>query len=267
MSGKIHIGVGGWTFPPWRGGAFYPPGLAQAKELHYASRHLTAIEINGTFYGSQKPETFRKWRDESPDGFVFSVKGSRFCTNRKVLAQAGEAITRFIGGGVTELGDKLGPLLWQFAGTKKYDPDDFPRFLDLLPQSHDGVPLRHVVEPRHHSFVLPEVITALRDRGIGVVLADDDTHPMLPDPTADFVYLRIQRGEDENPLAYPETELDVWTDRLKVWASGDTPADLPLIDGGHPPARTPRDVFCFIISGGKLHAPAGAQHMIAQLDR
>src|SRR5882762_855916 len=184
-SGKVHIGIGGWNFPPWRG-VFYPKGLPQAKELSYAATHLSSIEINSTFYGSQKPESFRKWAREVPDGFVFSVKGPRFATNRRVLAEAGESITRFLNSGVMELGDRLGPLLWQFAPTKKFDEADFGDFLELLPATLDGRALRHVVEVRHDSFRVPEFIALLRQFGVAVVYAEHATYPGLADITADF---------------------------------------------------------------------------------
>ena len=152
--GHIYIGIGGWNFEPWRG-VFYPKGLPQAKELEYAASHLTSIEINATFYGSQKPESFRKWAATVPNGFVFSVKGPRFATNRRVLAEAGDSIKRFLDTGVLELGDRLGPLLWQFAPTKKFDPADFGKFLELLPAKAGNTALRHVVEVRHPSFCAP----------------------------------------------------------------------------------------------------------------
>ena len=147
-SGHIYVGIGGWNYEPWRG-VFYPKGLAQAKELEYAASHLTSIEINSTFYGSQKPESFRKWASTVPDGFIFSVKGPRFATNRRVLAEAGDSIKRFLNSGVLELGDRLGPMLWQFAPTKKFDASDFGKFLELLPAEANGMRLRHVVEVRH----------------------------------------------------------------------------------------------------------------------
>src|SRR6266516_376946 len=160
-SGEIYIGVGGWTFAPWRG-VFYPEKLTQAKELEYAASKLTSIEINGTYYGSQKPESFRKWAREVPDGFVFSLKGPRFATNRRVLAEAGDSVKRFYDSGVLELGDRLGPVLWQFAPTKKFDEADFGKFLELLPRELEGRALRHVVEVRHDSFRVPDFIALLR---------------------------------------------------------------------------------------------------------
>ena len=261
MSGHIRIGIGGWTFEPWRG-VFYPPGLAQAKELDYASRHLTSIEINGTYYGSQSPETFRKWRDATPEGFVFSVKGSRFTTNRKVLAEAKESIDRFIDQGLLELEDRLGPLLWQFAPTKKFDPDDFAAFLDHLPPKAGGRALRHVVEVRHDSFCTPAFIALLRERGVGLVYSEHETYPEMADVTADFVYARLQKGSDDIDEAYPKPALDAWAGRFKAWAGGGQPDDLPLIDKDHVPAKTPRDVFAYVIHEGKVRAPAAAMALI-----
>src|ERR1041385_9376843 len=201
-SGSIYLGVGGWNFPPWRG-VFYPKGLAQAKELAYAASHLTSIEINSTFYGSQKPESFRKWARETPEGFVFSVKGPRFTTNRRVLAEAGESIQYFLKTGVTELGDRLGPLLWQFAPFKKFDEADFGGFLELLPETLDGRKLRHVVEVRHDSFRSPAFVALIRKVGIAVVYAEHAKYPGIPDVTADFVYARLQKGKDDIPTASP----------------------------------------------------------------
>jgi uncharacterized protein YecE (DUF72 family) len=258
---SIRIGVGGWTFEPWRG-IFYPPGLVQAKELDYASRHLTSIEINGTYYGSQSPETFRKWRDATPEGFVFSVKGSRFTTNRKVLAQAKESIDRFIDQGLLELEDRLGPLLWQLAPTKKFDPDDVAAFLDHLPPKAGGRPLRHVIEARHDSFCTPLFIALLRERNIGVVYAEHVAYPQMADVTADFVYARLQKGSDDLEAAYTAPALDAWAARFKIWAAGGRPDDLPLIDKDAVPPKTPRDVFAYVIHEGKVRAPAAAMALI-----
>ena len=170
-SGQIRIGIGGWNYEPWRG-VFYPDGLAQAKELAYAASRLTSIEINSTFYGSQKPESFRKWAATVPDGFVFSVKGPRFATNRRVLAEAGNSIKRFLNSGVLELRDRLGPMLWQFAPTKKFDAGDFGKFLELLPRTAEGRPLRHVVEVRHASFRTAEFVALLRTFAMPVVFTE-----------------------------------------------------------------------------------------------
>src|SRR6266850_756070 len=223
--GPIRVGIGGWNFPPWRG-VFYPKGLPQAKELAYAGEHLTSIEINSTYYGSQKPESFRKWASAVPDGFVFSVKASRFCTNRRVLREAGDSIQRFIGSGVLELGDRLGPLLWQFAPTKKFDEADFGGFLELLPEKADGRSLRHVVEVRHDSFRDPAFIALLRKFEVAMVYAEHATYPGIPDVTADFVYARLQKGKDDIPTAYPPAALDAWAGRARSWAEGGEPDDL-----------------------------------------
>ena len=263
MAGQIFIGIGGWTFEPWRG-VFYPPGLPQAKELEYASRQLTSIEINGTYYGSQSPATFAKWRDSTPEGFVFSVKGSRFCTNRKVLAEGKESVERFVES-VLPLEDRLGPILWQFAPTKKFDPDDFSAYLDNLPEKAGGASSRHVVEVRHDSFRSPQFLALLRARNVGLVYAEHFTYPEMADVTADFVYARLQKGSDEIVTAYPEDQLDAWAGRLKTWAAGDEPSDLPRVDPGHALEKTPRDVFAYVIHEGKVRAPAAAKALIEKV--
>ena len=245
---------------------FYPDDLPQKRELEYASRKLTAIEINGTYYVSQKPETFRKWHDETPDGFVFSVKGSRFCTNRKVLANGKESIAKFIDQGVLELEDRLGPLLWQFAPTKTFDRDDFSGFLDCLPEKAGGRTLRHVAEVRHDSFQTPDFIALLRERGVGLVYAEHFTYPEMADVTADFVYARLQKGSDDIVTAYPEDQLDAWAKRLKAWAAGGQPDDLPRVDAGHKLEKTPRDVFAYVIHEGKVRAPAAAKALIEKVE-
>lgn len=265
-SGKIYCGIGGWNFAPWRG-VFYPKGLAQTKELNYAGQHLTSIEINSTYYGSQKPETFRKWAGDVPDGFIFSVKGSRFTTNRRVLAEAGDSLKRFFDSGVLELGDRLGPFLWQFAPTKTFDEADFGAFLELLPQKLGGKPMRHVVEVRHDSFSTPAFPALLRRFGVAAVYAEHHKYPGIADVTADFVYARLQKGEDDIPTAYPPKALDAWTGRLKLWAEGNEPDDLPRVDEKYKPKAVPRDVFAYIIHDGKIRAPAGAMALIERLKK
>jgi uncharacterized protein YecE (DUF72 family) len=263
--GQIRVGIGGWNYEPWRG-VFYPKGLAQAKELAYAASHLTSIEINSTFYGSQKPESFRKWAATVPDGFVFSVKGPRFATNRRVLAEAGDSIKRFVNSGVLELGDRLGPMLWQFAPSKKFDAADFGKFLELLPAQIDGTRLRHVVEVRHASFCTPAFIALLRVFGTPVVFTDHATYPSLADLPGDFVYARLQQGQDAIPTAYPAKELDAWANRLQTWAAGGMPNDLPRVDPAHTPKKVaPRDVFAYVIHEGKIRAPAAATALIERL--
>ncbi|MBA4760826.1 DUF72 domain-containing protein [Sphingomonas sp.] len=259
----IRTGIGGWTFEPWRG-TFYPEGLTQKKELEFASRQLGAIEINGTYYSGFKPATFAGWAASVPDGFVFAVKASRYCTNRKVLAEAGESIAKFVGQGITELGDKLGPILWQFMATKKFDPQDFGAFLKLLPASHDGATLRHAVQVRHESFAVPEFVTMCREAGVAIVYAHSPEYPAIADVTGDFVYARLESGEDDNPHCYPEPELDRWAEAARCWASGGRPASLPYIEDRDPPA-TPRETFVFLIHGGKVRAPAGAQALATRV--
>jgi uncharacterized protein YecE (DUF72 family) len=262
-AGHLYIGVGGWTFAPWRG-VFYPDKWPQAKELEYAASKLTSIEINGTYYGSQKPASFRKWAREVPDGFVFSVKGPRFATNRRVLADAADSIKHFYNTGVLELGDRLGPVLWQFAPTKKFDEADFGKFLQLLPRQLDGRALRHVVEVRHESFCVPEFVALLRKFETPVVFAEHNTYPAIADVAGDFVYARLQKGSDELKTCYPPKQLDTWAKRLKLWAEGGEPNDLPRVHK-ESARTTPRDVFAYVIHEGKVRAPAGAMELIERV--
>jgi uncharacterized protein YecE (DUF72 family) len=265
-TGTIFIGIGGWTFEPWRG-VFYPKGLPHAKELPYASERLTSIEVNGTFYRSQTPATFRKWASEVPKGFVFSLKGPRFAVNRRVLKEAGDSLKRFFDSGITELGDHLGPLLWQFAPTKKFDPADFGGFLELLPAQHGKHPLRHVIEVRHDSFRTPEFIALLRQFAMPIVFTDHAAYPNIADLTGDFVYARLQRGEDKIPTAYPPKALAAWAGRLRVWADGKEPSDLPRVVPASKNKAAPRDVFAYVIHEGKVRAPAAAMALIEQVSK
>jgi uncharacterized protein YecE (DUF72 family) len=264
-SGQIRVGIGGWTFEPWRG-VFYPKGLPHARELAYASERLTSIEINGTFYRTQTPATFRKWASEVPDGFVFSLKGPRFAVNRRVLKEAGDSIKRFLDSGIGELGDHLGPLLWQFAPTKKFDAADFGGFLELLPDKLGRRALRHVIEVRHESFCTGEFIALLRTFKMPPVYTDHIKYPNIADLTADFVYARLQRGQDSVPTAYPPKEISTWAQRLQSWAAGRAPDDLPRVDASAKPAVGPRDVFAYVIHEGKIRAPAGATALIERLN-
>ncbi|HET7849231.1 MAG TPA: DUF72 domain-containing protein [Pseudolabrys sp.] len=261
---RIYAGIGGWTFEPWRG-VFYPPKLPHAQELHYASRHLTTIEINGTFYRTQNPRTFAKWASEVPDGFVFAVKGVRYVTNRRVLAEAEKSISLFLESGVTELGDHLGPLLWQFQPTKKFDPDDFAKFLALLPHTYRGSMLRHVVEVRHDSFMTPEFVAVARKHSVAICYAEHSTYPEIADVTAEFVYARLQKGKDSVKTGYAPKALDDWAKRAETWAKGGAPKDLPLIDKKYKLAAKPRDVFVYFIHEGKVRAPAAAMELIERL--
>lgn len=263
-SGQIRIGIGGWTYKPWRG-PFYPQGLPHAKELAYASERLTSIEVNGTFYRTQTAATYRKWASEVPDGFVFALKAIQYATNRRVLKEAGDSIKRFLDSGVAELGSRLGPLLWQFAPTKKFDVADFGGFLELLPDKIGRQPLRHVVEVRHDSFKTPEFIALLRKFKTAVVYTDHAKYPNIADVTGDFVYARLQQGKDTIPTAYPSSALAAWSKRLRHWAEGGEPDDLPRVAQAPQTRDKPRDVFAYVIHDGKLRAPAGAMALIERL--
>jgi uncharacterized protein YecE (DUF72 family) len=259
----IRVGVGGWVYAPWRG-TFYPKGLPQARELAHASRSLTTIEINGTFYGAQKPASFRRWAAETPDDFVFSVKGPRFATHRALLAEAGPSIDRFFGTGVLELGEKLGPVLWQLPPFKAFHPDDFAAFLALLPQSLNGRPIRHAVEVPHKSFQAAEFVALMRKFSAAIALVDSDKHPMLADVTSDFLYLRLERTSETIATGYPADGLAAWAERARIWAKGDAPADLAT-QAAPAGSKSKRDVFIYMISGAKVRAPAAAMALIEAL--
>lgn len=259
----IRVGVGGWTFEPWKDN-FYPKGLSAAKELGFASRALTTIEINGTFYSSFKPPSWKKWASETPDGFVFSVKANRFCVNRKVLGEAGESIGRFLAQGIEELGPKLGPVLWQLAGTKKFDPADIAAFLELLPAKVGQLKLRHALEARHESFRDPAFVALCRKHNVAIVYADDDKYPAFADLTADFVYARLQGTEAKNKLGYAPKELDRWANVAKAWAKGEAPKDLQYADAPKGDGKA-RDVFIYVIAGAKEKNPAAAMALIERV--
>ena len=259
--GEIRIGVGGWTFEPWRG-AFYPPGTPQKNELAYMSRQLTSIEINGTYYRTQTRASFEKWRYETPEGFVFAVKGPRYATNRQILAEAGPSIERFFESGVTALGDKLGPVNWQLMATKKFDPDDFAAFLALLPRRVEGYPIRHAVEVRHPSFATPDLVDLAREHEVAIVLAGDAKFPLIPDVTAPFVYARIMGTSAEHPEGYSPAALDGWVTRARAWAEG-RPDGLETVSAAA--AAPPRDVFLYVIAGHKEANPTAATALIRRL--
>jgi uncharacterized protein YecE (DUF72 family) len=260
--GKIRVGVGGWTYAPWRG-SFYPDGLTQKRELEFASRQLTSIEINGTYYGSQKPESFAKWHDETPADFVFALKAPRFATNRKILADAGPSIDRFFTSGVMELKDKLGPINWQFMATKQFDPSDFEAFLKLLPTSHEDRTLHHAVEVRHESFRTEAFVDLLRAYGVAAVVAADGEYPQIADPTAPFVYARIMGTVEDEPLGYSKSGIADWADHARTFAGGGMPKELHCLASDAP--ETPRDVYLYVISGHKTHNPAAARAIIDQI--
>ena len=251
MTHLVRTGIGGWVFPPWRG-VFYPPGLRQADELAFASQRLGAIEINATSKSLQKPETFARWAAQTPEDFVFAVKGHQACTNRKVLAEAGDSVARFLGQGLTELGPRLGPVFWQFI-FKAFDPADFAAFLDFLPDELGGRRLRHAVEVRHASFQDPRFIDLCRARGVAIVMLDHAGSPLIEEPTADFSYARLVRGRDEIETGYPPEALDAWAKRLH---------DLAVGEG----TKAPREVFAFFINAGKVRAPAAAMALAERVD-
>ena len=237
--GKIRIGIGGWTYPPWRG-SFYPEKLPQSKELEYASSHLGAIEINATFYGRQKPKSWENWERIAPDGFQFAIKGSRYCVSRSKLVESAESIANFFGQGFGVLGPKLGPVLWQFAPFKKFERDDIAGFIDLLPQEIDGIRVRHAIEPRHKSFDDEKFFELCTARNIAIVLEDSDDYPAIDADTADFAYARLQRMSEELPTGYEDAALDGFAEKARKW-----------IEGG-------RDAYIFMINGAKVRAPAAA---------
>ena len=264
-AGEVRVGVGGWTYEPWRG-AFYPEGLPARKELEYASRHLTAIEINGTFYRSQGPKSFGKWRDETPENFLFTVKGHRAVVNSKKLSEAGEAVDWFFKSGVSELREKLGPVLWQLAPFKKFDAADLAGFFALLPRELGGTPVRHALEVRSTSFLVPEFVELAARHGVAIVYADSDDHPAIPDSTADFVYARLQRSAAEQESGYSAADLDLWAGRARRWAKGDAPEDLTKIAAARKAETSgARPVYVFFISGAKERNPAAAQALIERL--
>jgi uncharacterized protein YecE (DUF72 family) len=259
----IFVGIGGWVFEPWRG-TFYPKGLPHVRELAHASRNVTSIEINSTFYASQKPASFRRWASETPDDFVFSLKGPRYTTHRRVLAEAGSSIERFFASGVLELKQKLGPVLWQLPPTKPFNREDFTAFLELLPRTLDGRPIRHAVEVRHQSFVTEDFIALLRKHAVAPVLVDSEKHPMIADVTSDFVYARLQRTSEKVKTGYSPAALDEWCKRAETFAKGGTPADLAMLAAASR-GKGKRDVFVYMISGAKVRAPAAAMALIERL--
>jgi uncharacterized protein YecE (DUF72 family) len=259
----IRVGVGGWTFEPWRNN-FYPAGWPIARELEYASRRLTVIEVNGTYYSLQSAATFAKWRQQTPDDFVFTLKATRYATNRRVLAEAGDSIERFVRSGITELGPKLGPIVWQFGPTKRFDPSDFGAFLQQLPAAVDGVPLRHAVEVRHDSFRTPAYLALARRHRVATVFTDSDDYPSFADITGDFVYVRTMRADKSLPAGIAPQALAQLAACTRAWRGGGEPAALPRVEAPLASAA-PRDVFLFFISADKEKAPAAAMALIEGL--
>jgi uncharacterized protein YecE (DUF72 family) len=249
MEQRIRAGVGGWTYEPWRDN-FFPKGLSHSKELEYASRKLTAIEVNGTYYSTFKPATFAKWRDETPDDFVFSLKANRFATNRKLLATAGESIGHFVASGIGELRHKLGPIVWQFMPTKQFDAGDFEAFLALLPKEVEGLPLRHVLDVRHESFHSPEYLPLARRYGCATVHTDSDKFPAIADSESDLAYIRLMRSAADCPTGYAPDAIAQWSTGAKAWVA----------------KGAAREAYVFFINGAKERAPAAAMEFIGLLD-
>ncbi len=244
--GKIRIGIGGWSFEPWRG-VFYPAGLRQKDEMAYAVSQMTAIEINGTYYSTQSRKSFATWAAAAPAGFEYSAKASRYCTNRKILAEAGPSVEKYMGQGLDELGDKLGPIVWQFAATKKFDAGDFGAFLDLLPAKLEGRKLRHALDVRNASFDNPAFLEMAQNKGMAIVHSDHPEYPLIEAETADFVYARVMKAQEDIEQGYSDVELDKWAAKAKSWGA----------DG--------RDVYLFFISGAKIRNPAAARALLSRL--
>jgi len=238
MAGKVRVGIGGWTYPQWRG-VFYPDKLAQSKELEYASHQLGVIEINATFYGRQSPKSWQKWAETAPEGFQFAVKGSRYCVMKPKLAEAADGLSGFFAQGFAALGPKLGPILWQFASRRKFDRDDIAGFIDLLPEKLEDITLRHAIEPRHESFDDAKFFELCRARNVAVVIEDSDEYPTIEAETADFAYARLQRMSEDVPAGYDEAALDGFAERARQW-------------------QRRGDAYILMINGAKVRAPAAA---------
>ena len=261
--GEIRVGIGGWNYEPWRE-TFYPATVAKKDELEYASRQVTAIEINSTFYRLQKPEVFSKWRESTPEGFKFSVKAPRFVAQRKTLADAGPSVEKFLASGVLELGSRIGPILWQLAPTHAFDASDVEAFLRLLPAKADSSPLRHVLEVRHQSFANAEFVAIAREHRCAIAFTDDPAYPSIANATSDFVYARLRCSTADQPTGYSTAALSGWARRAWMWAEGSEPDDLSRVNEKTASAR-PRDVFIYFINGAKERAPAAAQELLRQL--
>lgn len=260
----IRTGIGGWNYAPWQG-PFYPPGLRQKDELAFASRAVAAIEINATFHKLQKPESFRNWASQVPEGFVFALKGSRFITNRRDLRSAGgEPLGRFLDSGLAELSDWLGPICWQLATTKRFDAEEIAAFFATLPRDVAGIPLRHAIEVGHESFACAEFVTLARAAGIAIAYVESEDRPTIADRTADFVYARLKRMQPDLVHGYPPRELERIAALAQTWASGEAP-DLPYLTERALSRGSTSDVFLFCINGAKVRAPAAAQALAKRL--
>ncbi|MFS8374600.1 DUF72 domain-containing protein [Xanthomonas campestris] len=286
---SIRIGISGWRYARWRG-TFYPTGLAQRRELAYAGRCFPSVEINGSFYSLQRPESYQSWHDETPDDFVFAVKGPRFVTHMKRLRDCEQALANFFASGVLRLGEKLGPILWQLPPTLRFDDAVLDAFFSALPRDTEAAlalarkrdttlmhgrtalsidrkrPLRHALEMRHPSFCDPSCMKLLRKHKVGVVVADTaGKFPYLEDVTADFVYLRLHGDAQLYASGYSDHALDRWGERIAAWAAGGEPSDAQRI-GPRASKRARRDVYCYFDNDMKVHAPFDARGLMQRLD-
>ncbi len=286
MHGSVYIGISGWRYVPWRG-VFYPKGLAQHRELEYAAGQLPSIEINGSFYSLQRPESYAAWHAATPPGFVFAVKGNRFLTHMLKLKDIEGPLANVLASGVFELRDKLGPFLWQFPPVMKFDPERFEHFLSLLPQDTDSAlelarqyqprmegrvsldagpnrPLRHAVEIRHESFMDPAFIAMLRRYNVALVVADTAGRwPLCEDVTADFVYIRLHGDKELYASGYGDEAIAAWAARIHAWRRGKQPQGARLVSDVAPPRKKARDVYCYFDNDIKVHAPHDARRLIA----
>jgi uncharacterized protein YecE (DUF72 family) len=263
---SIRVGIGGWDFADWRG-SFYPKGLPRARELEHASRQLTSIEINGTFYRHQSEASFAAWAAATPDDFVFSVKAHRATTHGKADSDPAPAIEKFLNSGIAALGKKLGPILWQFPPNRKFVPAQAGRFLACLPKTLGRQKLRHAIEARHPSFDDPAWIAMLRKQAVACVIVDSDKQALRGDRTAPFVYARLQRNEADAPEGYNSAALKAWPPRFRAWAAGTAVTDLPLTAPAPAAARRPAECFVYFISGDKARAPDAARALMKRLAR
>lgn len=286
--GHIRVGISGWRYAGWRG-EFYPDALPQRAEMEYACSRFPTVEINGTFYSLQRKAYFERWRDATADGFVFAIKGSRFITHMKQLNDPEPALANFFGQGVLAMGDRLGPILWQFSERFRFRPDRMEPFLDLLPGDHAAAsrlarkhdhrtkdpateprtegPIHHAIEIRNDTFLVPEFIQLLRDRNMALVVSHSPgVYPMVEEPTADFMYLRLHGAERMYYGSYTDEALDDWAHRLTAWARGDEPADPQRVTDLDPPTAGARDVYLYFDNDEKTRAPFDARRLMERLD-
>jgi len=285
--GQIRVGMSGWRYDEWRG-TFYPKGLAQRRELEYASRQLNSVELNGTFYSLQRPKSYRQWIEETPDDFVFAVKGTQFITHERRLENVAGPLANFLAQGLLQLGRRLGPILWQFPPNFKFNAQLLQDFVDLLPRSHkqaalyarqrdewmadrswleveEDLPLRYAIETRNKSFAVPEYISLLRKNQIAIVVADSVKWPRMMDITADFVYCRLHGSEEVYPNGYDAASIDSWARRILAWSRGEEVSDGMRVHSDPAPKQASRDVFVYFDDDVKVRAPFDAQNLTRRI--